>query len=317
MVIGGIVGLIVLIVAIIVMVVAITVMVVVIVKRYEKVINEGKELFESIKKDNNIDFKILVNDNYFASRKGVFFFYDMESRTFGVDLSGKIYSAKDIVGYKIINQRAAGQNKIYNQILFIYLIGEDNHIQYENHIEIAFNSSFYSVFSEEYSNRKHELQKVIDVLNQMTKPNIDNYYNSINFVPTEEFFDDGQLFAYNRETRQVVTKDRGSVKPITYNASEIIRYKIVEDTVNKSSLDLSGFLLGSGHSAFMVGDKITKFCKELKLLLLVDGRADEYTCDTYEFIRDCESAVGLEFYKQQKRKMQDLIDMINCTIHEK
>ncbi len=277
----------------------------------------NKELFENIKSQNGADFEIIVkSDNFFLTKSGPFFFSDRQTKTFGVDLSGKIYKAKDVVSYKIINSVTPQKGRVYNQKIVIYFLKDDNQnylprIDYSNTLEISYPNEFaYSTLSKKYQERRQELNKIVMELNHLTRSNIDDFYLQNNFVPTEEYFDDYQLFAYDKNIKKVVTKDTTGFSVI-YDMQDIIRYEIREETEKYSSLGASGALFSFGEgSAVILNEKTTKVCKSLRLLLLVDGRTDEITCDEFVFIQDYEAVVDSDYYLQQKAKMQRLINMI-------
>lgn len=283
-----------------------------------KKIKSNKELFENIKSKNEANFEIIVkSDNYFLTKSGPFFFCDRQTKTFGVDLSGKIYKAKDVESYKIINSVLPQKGRVSNQEIVIYFLKDDGQknylpkIDFSKKLEISYpNELAYSTLSKKYQERRQELNKIIMELNHLTRSNIDDFYLQNNFVPTEEYFDDYHLFAYDKNIKKVVTKDATGFSVI-YDMRDIIRYEIREETEKYSSLGTSGVLFSFGEgSAVILDEKTTKVCKSLRLLLFVDGRTDEITCDEFVFIQDYEAVVDSDYYLQQKEKMQRLINMI-------
>lgn len=283
-----------------------------------KKIKSNKELFENIKSKNGVNFEIIVkNDNYFLTKSGPFFFCDRQTKTFGVDLSGKIYKAKDVVSYKIINSLSTQKGSVSTQEIVIYFLKDDGQknylpkIDYEKNLEISYPSEWaYSTLSKKYQERRQVLNKIIMELNHLTRSNIDDFYLQNNFVPTEEFSDNYQLFAYDKNIKKVITKDATGFCVI-YDMQDIIRYEIREETEKYSSMATSGVLFSLGEgSAVILNEKTAKVCKSLRLLLFVDGRTDEVTCDEFVFIQDYEALVDSDYYLQQKEKMQHLINMI-------
>ena len=200
--------------------------------------------------------------------KEYFFFIDKEKGVFGTDTNGELYNVADIVSYRRLFSTIEGTTKYDKMSVRIFMNGQEKALV----IGPSYVRADYGSY--EYNLKLANVDKIINVLDEVTNTQLNDYLKANDLSPTEQFIYDGYVFGYDVSKRIFYTRSEyGSLEKHSFD--ELVNYDIVRDHTTVTKLDIGDAIIGALISgligAAIWGKSSAEYCSELSIHIVLDG----------------------------------------------
>ena len=205
--------------------------------------------------------------------KDYFFFIDKARGVFGTDTNGELYNVADIVSYRRLFSTIEGTTKYDKMSVRIFIFGQNSPLI----IGPSYVRADYGSY--EYNIKLANVDKIINVLDEVTNTQLDEYLNSNELSPTEQFLYDGYVFGYDISKKIFYT--RSEYGPLEkHSFDELVNYDIVRAHKTATKLDIGdsivGALISGSIGAAIWGKSSAEYCSELTIHIVLDGDDIDY-----------------------------------------
>lgn len=223
---------------------------------------QKKQALNEYFKEKGIEPEIIVGT------KDYFFFIDKTRGVFGTDINGELYNVTDIISYRRLFSTIEGTTKYDKMSLRIFLNGQGKPLV----IGPSFVRADYGSY--EYNTKLANVDKIINVLDEVTNTQLNEYLKANDLSPTEQFIYDGYVFGY--DIAKSMFYARSEYGPMEKHAfGELVNYEIVRDHQTVTKLDIGdafiGALIGGSIGAAIWGKSSAEYCAELSMHIVLDG----------------------------------------------
>lgn len=213
-------------------------------------------------KEKGIEPEIIVGT------KDYYFFIDKKKGIFGTNTDGKLYRVADIVSYRRLFSTIEGTTKYDKISVRIFMAGQDKPLV----IGPSYVRADYGSY--EYNIKLANVDKIINVLDEVTNIQLNEYLNTNGLSPTEQFSYDGYVFGYDISKK--IFYARSEYGPLEKHPfDELVNYDIVRDHKTVTKLDIGdaivGALISGSTGAAIWGKSSAEYCSELSIHIVLDG----------------------------------------------
>lgn len=218
-------------------------------------------------KEKGIEPEIIVGT------KEYFFFIDKTNGVFGTNTDGELYRVADIISYRRLFSTIEGTTKYDKMSVRIFMRGNTKPIV----IGPSYVRADYGSY--EYNIKLSNVDKIINVLDEVTNTQLNEYIKANEISPTEQFIYDGYVFGYDISKR--VFYARSEYGPLEkHSFDELVNYDIVRDHKTVTKLDIGdaivGALISGSVGAAIWGKSSAEYCSELTIHIVLDGDDIDY-----------------------------------------
>ncbi len=205
--------------------------------------------------------------------KDYYFFIDKEKGIFGTNTDGELYRVADIVSYRRLFSTIDGTTKYDKMSVRIFMAGQNKPLV----IGPSYVRADYGSY--EYNIKLSNVDKIINVLDEVTNAQLNEYIKTNQISPTEQFIYDGYVFGYDISKR--VFYARSEYGPLEkHSFDELVNYDIVRDHKTVTKLDIGdaivGALISGSIGAAIWGKSSAEYCNELTIHIVLDGDDIDY-----------------------------------------
>ena len=214
-----------------------------------------------------------IEPEIIVGTKDYYFFIDKEKGIFCTNTDGKLYRVADIVSYRRLFSTIEGTTKYDKMSVRIFIAGQNSPLI----IGPSYVRADYGSY--EYNIKLANVDKIINVLDEVTNTQLDEYLNSNELSPTEQFLYDGYVFGYDISKKIFYT--RSEYGPLEkHSFDELVNYDIVRDHKTATKLDIGdsivGALISGSIGAAIWGKSSAEYCSELTIHIVLDGDDIDY-----------------------------------------
>lgn len=214
-----------------------------------------------------------IDPEIIAPEKDYYFFVDRAKGVFGTKDDGELYRLDDIATYRRLFSTIDGTTKYDKMSVRIFMNNPTRTIV----IGPSFVRADYGSY--EYSNKIKIIDKIINVLDEVTNAKVNAFLAENGLSPTEQFQYDGYVFGYDISKKIFYARSEyGELEQHPFK--DYVNFDVVRDSQRVSKLDIGdaiiGALISGSVGAAIWGKSYAEYCTELTIHIVLDGTDIDY-----------------------------------------
>lgn len=214
-----------------------------------------------------------INPEIIAPEKDYYFFVDRAKRVFGTKDDGELYSLDDIAVYRRLFSTIEGTTKYDKMSVRIIMNNPTRTIV----IGPSFVRADYGSY--DYNNKIKIIDKIINVLDEVTHAKLNAFIAENQLSPTEQFQYDGYVFGYDINKKLFYARSEYGELEL-HPFKDYVNFDVVRDHQRITKLDIGdaivGALISGSIGAAIWGKSYAEYCSELTIHIVLDGTDIDY-----------------------------------------